>query len=85
MIAMHDADSDPRSGMTTSAASAPVDNPAPRKQLPPAAQRALAEAAERRAKAEAEAKARPPEFQGPKGPEPTRFGDWERKGIASDF
>ena len=25
------------------------------------------------------------EFQGPKGPEPTRYGDWERKGIASDF
>ncbi len=27
----------------------------------------------------------PKEFQGPKGPEPTRYGDWERKGIASDF
>jgi hypothetical protein len=25
------------------------------------------------------------EFQGPKGPEPTRYGDWETKGIASDF
>jgi len=25
------------------------------------------------------------EFQGPKGPEPTRYGDWENKGIASDF
>ena len=25
------------------------------------------------------------EFQGPKGPEPTRYGDWEKKGIASDF
>jgi hypothetical protein len=24
-------------------------------------------------------------LQGPKGPEPTRYGDWERKGIASDF
>jgi hypothetical protein len=24
-------------------------------------------------------------FQGPKGPEPTRYGDWENKGIASDF
>lgn len=22
---------------------------------------------------------------GPKGPEPTRFGDWERKGRCSDF
>ena len=27
----------------------------------------------------------PPELGGPKGPEPTRYGDWERKGIASDF
>jgi hypothetical protein len=24
-------------------------------------------------------------LQGPKGPEPTRYGDWENKGIASDF
>jgi hypothetical protein len=58
----------------------------PRKPLTPAAQRALAEAAERRARAaEAAAYDRPKELQGPKGPEPTRFGDWERKGIASDF
>ena len=27
----------------------------------------------------------PKELQGPKGPEPTRYGDWEVKGIASDF
>jgi len=27
----------------------------------------------------------PGEVNGPKGPEPTRYGDWERKGIASDF
>jgi hypothetical protein len=56
-----------------------------RKQLPPAAQRALAEAEARRQAAEAEAKPVPKEFQGPKGPEPTRYGDWENKGIASDF
>jgi hypothetical protein len=63
-----------------------ADKPvAPRKDLPPAAQRALAEAAARRAAAEKEASARPVELQGPRGPEPTRFGDWERKGIASDF
>lgn len=55
------------------------------KPLTPAAQRALAEAAERRARAEREAHAMPKEMQGPKGPEPTRYGDWERKGIASDF
>ena len=30
-------------------------------------------------------KATPKETGGPKGPEPTRYGDWERKGIASDF
>jgi len=27
----------------------------------------------------------PPEKGGPKGPEPTRYGDWERKGRCSDF
>jgi hypothetical protein len=58
---------------------------AERKPLPPAAQRALAEAAERRAQAEREAHTKPVELDGPKGPEPTRYGDWERKGIASDF
>lgn len=58
----------------------------PRKPLTPEAQRALAEAAERRAQAEKDAtQTKPRELQGPKGPEPTRYGDWERKGIASDF
>ena len=56
-----------------------------RKQLAPAAQRALAEAEERRKAAKAEATPMAKEFQGPKGPEPTRYGDWENKGIASDF
>ena len=55
-----------------------------RKILSPAAKRALAEAAERRAKAEAEI-AKAIEEGGPNGPEPTRYGDWERKGIAVDF
>ncbi|WP_024515037.1 DUF1674 domain-containing protein [Bradyrhizobium sp. Tv2a-2] len=55
-----------------------------RKPLTPAAQRALAEAEARR-QAAAAAKPLPKEFQGPKGPEPTRYGDWESKGIASDF
>jgi hypothetical protein len=53
--------------------------------LAPAAQRALAEAEARRQAAAANAKPLPKEFQGPKGPEPTRYGDWESKGIASDF
>jgi hypothetical protein len=48
-----------------------------------AAERALAEAALRRAAALQEK--RPKEVNGGKGPEPTRFGDWESKGIASDF
>jgi len=56
-----------------------------RKQLTPAAQRALAEAEARRKAADASATAQQKEFQGPKGPEPTRYGDWERNGIASDF
>jgi hypothetical protein len=57
-----------------------------RKPLSPAAQRALAEAeARRQAAAEANSEAKAKELQGPKGPEPTRYGDWERKGIASDF
>jgi hypothetical protein len=31
------------------------------------------------------AKAAIPEIGGPKGPEPTRYGDWERNGRCSDF
>ncbi|MFY0595392.1 MAG: DUF1674 domain-containing protein [Cognatishimia sp.] len=51
--------------------------------LPPAAQRALAEAEERRKKAKDLGLA--PELGGRDGPEPVRFGDWEKKGIAVDF
>lgn len=58
-------------------------NAAPGKPLTPAARRALEEAAARHAAA-AEAE-RAAEQGGPKGLEPTRFGDWERKGIAVDF
>ncbi|MBK5934671.1 uncharacterized protein DUF1674 [Rhodovulum imhoffii] len=54
-----------------------------RKDLPAAAQRALQEAEERRKTA---AKMDlPPEYGGRVGPEPVRYGDWERKGIAVDF
>lgn len=56
---------------------------APGKDLTPAARRALEEAAARRAAQTPVEK--PVEEGGPKGPEPTRFGDWERKGIAVDF
>jgi hypothetical protein len=57
---------------------------APGKPLTPAARRALEEAAARHAAEHAAAQAIA-EQGGPKGPEPTRFGDWERKGIAVDF
>jgi hypothetical protein len=51
--------------------------------LPPAAQRALAEAKARRAIADT--KKMPLELGGRDGPEPVRYGDWERKGLAIDF
>jgi hypothetical protein len=51
--------------------------------LPDAAKRALAEAEERRRHAAKQELQK--EFGGGKGPEPTRFGDWEKKGITSDF
>lgn len=57
---------------------------APDKELTPEALRALAEAAARRRESE-QAEPLPPEQGGPKGPEPTRYGDWERKGVISDF
>lgn len=78
------------SAATPAGAPAAADRPAsvsPRKDLPPAAQRALAEAEARRAKAREQDKIHhgPKEIGGPDGPEPTRYGDWENKGIASDF
>jgi hypothetical protein len=59
------------------------EDAAPARVLPPAALRALAEAEARR-----EQDARPPlppEINGRDGPEPVRYGDWEKKGIAIDF
>lgn len=55
----------------------------PHKDLPEAAKRALKEAEERRKVAENQVL--PTELGGRDGPEPVRFGDWERKGIAVDF
>jgi hypothetical protein len=64
----------------------PAKTPRP---LTEAAQRALLEAAERRAERERQAAERASggakEINGPKGLDPARYGDWERKGIASDF
>ncbi|TCK29933.1 uncharacterized protein DUF1674 [Ancylobacter aquaticus] len=63
--------------------SGPSDAPAPHRPLSPAAERALAEAAARRAAAAPLAS--PKEIDGRNGPEPVRYGDWEVKGIATDF
>ena len=55
--------------------------------LPPAARRALDEAAARRAEIDARAAeaATVPEIDGRGGTEPVRYGDWEVKGLATDF
>lgn len=55
-----------------------------RDDLPPQALRALEEAEARRQARDAEEKSSE-EQGGPKGPEPTRYGDWERKGLCVDF
>ena len=57
------------------------DEETPRRKLTPVAERALAEAEARRKEAEA----LPKEIGGRDGPEPTRYGDWESKGLISDF
>jgi hypothetical protein len=73
------------------AAPAPAAEPeleaARRRALTPEAQRALAEADERRRLADLCLAANPPakEVGGRAGPDPTRYGDWEKNGIASDF
>lgn len=53
--------------------------------LPPAAQRALVEAEERRKARDEAVKNMPVELGGRDGPEPVRYGDWEKKGLAIDF
>ncbi len=68
--------------MTDEPTSGPAQANTPRI-LTEAAKRALAEAEARRAAAEA--LVLPPEDGGPRGPEPTRYGDWEKKGLAIDF
>jgi hypothetical protein len=63
-------------------------NPKPERQLTPQARRALAEAEERRRLADQRKAANPQppkEVGGRDGPDPTRYGDWEKNGIASDF
>ena len=70
----------------TAQTTAPETPPRPRfEDLPPAAQRALMEAEARRKAADAAKIALPKEIAGRDGPEPVRYGDWEKKGIISDF
>jgi len=56
-----------------------------KRHLTPAAQRALAEAEARRRAEKAAAERRATEIGGRDGPDPVRYGDWEKGGIASDF
>jgi hypothetical protein len=76
--------------MTSSADDTPSQSGAeptsvPRRPLSPPAQRALAEAAARRAEIDRWKTERPKEIGGRDGPDPTRYGDWENGGLASDF
>jgi hypothetical protein len=69
---------------------ATADEPAeagkqPGRPLPPAAERALAEAAARRVQAEQQKTTPPEEIAGRGGLDPTRYGDWEVNGLTSDF
>ena len=55
------------------------------KKKPTTDQQAETQNANQRQQALTEADGSPPEFYGPKGPEPTRYGDWEQKGRCTDF
>jgi hypothetical protein len=73
-------ESDPETSATETAA---IPGAAPGKQLSPEAIRALEEAeARRKASTRQEL---PTEIGGRDGEEPTRYGDWEKKGLAVDF
>ena len=50
-----------------------------------ATEKAEADAAENETAPDGDEEEKVEEIGGPKGPEPTRYGDWERKGIVSDF
>ncbi|MEO3387280.1 DUF1674 domain-containing protein [Mesorhizobium sp. CAU 1741] len=67
---------------TEKSAAEPLPEP---RTLSPAAQRALEEAEERRMSALKREAALPKEIGGRGGNDPARYGDWEVKGMASDF
>lgn len=69
----------------TMAANEQNDMTEPRRELPAAARRALAEAAARREEALKREAELPKEIGGRGGNDPARYGDWEVKGVASDF
>ena len=69
----------------TGPATEPVSGTDAPRQLTPEACRALAEAEERRQQQANAVRATAPEVGGRTGPDPVRFGDWEKGGIASDF
>jgi hypothetical protein len=71
--------------ISNSAAPTPEGKAAPERTLTPAAQRALAEAEERRRVEKTASTDKPLEIGGRNGPEPIRYGDWEKGGIISDF
>lgn len=73
----------PTVGPAPPAANPDVSNATPLRPISPAARRALEEAEARRRTAPE--RALPPEQGGRKGQEPTRYGDWEKKGLAVDF
>ena len=62
-----------------------IPQEAPRPPLTPAAQRARDEAAARRQAIDAKGAFAPKEKGGRGGLEPGRYGDWEIKGLTSDF
>lgn len=76
-------DSSDHSGPSPEEASAP--SPGAGRTLSEPARRALEEAAARRREIEAAVAAMPPERGGRGGEEPVRYGDWEVKGLATDF
>lgn len=75
------------SGSTAPSLKADIDAAPPKRfeDLPPAAQRALEEAEARRKQIDARQEAMPEEINGRGGLEPTRYEDWEIKGLTVDF
>ena len=64
----------------------PSDSDTPKTQTKPSSSRAGQKPADRDVKSDSKKAAeKTDEIGGPKGPEPTRYGDWEKKGRCSDF